>query len=89
MVLDGRALAPEWSARPVECGCALVFRFICQSRERILGAQRIKGKLGLEIFLLGEAVGGSVSSSEWLVNIAGVQNAEELALEVELKHGRR
>ena len=54
-----------------------------------MGAQKIEGKICLEIVLLGEAVGGSVSSSEWLVNIAGVQNAEELALEVELKHGRR
>ena len=87
--MDGCALAPVWSARQVECDCAMVLSLDGQSRERIMGAQKIEGKICLEIVLLGEAVGGSVSSSEWLVNIAGVQNAEELALEVELKHGRR
>ena len=89
VVLDGCALVPECSTRQVECCCAMVLSPVCQRRERIMAVQRIKGQLGLEIVLLGEAVGGSVSSSEWLVNIAGVQNAEELALEVELKHGRR
>ena len=63
VVLDGCALVPECNTRQVEYCCAIVLSLICQRRERIMAVQRIKGQLGLEIVLLGEAVGGSVSSS--------------------------
>ena len=43
----------------------------------------------MEVFLLGEAVGGGVSASDTLVSIAGVKTVEEIAVDVELKHGRR
>ena len=43
----------------------------------------------MEVFLLGEAVGGGVSASDALISIAGVKTGEEIAVEVELKHGRK